>query len=426
VLRVSLIGAGRRPGVDRIIVHDFSGHPFQVQLARSLAAGGRRVTHVYCDSFQTPRGAVGGSGGDSGFSSVSIDLGREFAKYSLVRRMRDEVVYGLRFCRLARKLEPSLVISANTPLLAALIIQMYLLVRRTPVVFWQQDIYSMAMRQHLEERAGRIGSIVGALFQQVEKLLVRTSAWVVVISDDFIDTLVAWRVDQQRLSVIENWAPLDEVPVVPRPNEWSRRHGFADDDIVLLYAGTLGLKHQPSMLLELGRAFADRPDVRVVVASEGIGADWLRERVTDAREVELFPFQAYSDLPAMLGTGDVLLVLLEPGAGKFSVPSKVLTYHCAGRVLLGAIPSENLATRTIERNGSGLVVEPGDSAAFIDAARRLVDDDGLRAAMSSAARSYAERAFDIDTITASFAHIIDVCLENDDDERPSPDAVAAR
>ena len=207
-----------------------------------------------------------------------------------------------------------------------------------------------------------------------------------VISDDFMGTLRDWRVDESRVSVIENWAPLDEVTVVSRPNDWSRRHGFNDGETVLLYAGTLGLKHQPAMLLELGRTFADRPDVRVVVASEGIGAEWLSERVSDSREVELFPFQAYSDLPAMLGTGDVLLVLLEPGAGMFSVPSKVLTYHCAGRPLLGAIPAENLASRIIEDNGSGMVVAPGDTDAFVEAARRLVDDETLRTEMSRAAR----------------------------------------
>ena len=253
----------------------------------------------------------------------------------------------------------------------------------------------------------------------------RTSDWVIVISDDFMDTLVGWRVDMERVSVIENWAPLDEVPVVPRPNHWSGRYGFDDEDVVLLYAGTLGLKHQPSMLLELGRAFRDRSDVRVVVASEGIGADWLREHVTDAGEVELFPFQPYADLPAMLGTGDVLLVLLEPGAGKFSVPSKVLTYHAAGRALLGAIPSENLASRTIERVGSGLVVEPGDADAFVAAARRLVDDDNMRVAMSSAARAYAERAFDIDRITASFERIIDTCLGAAHDEPASQKPLAS-
>jgi len=419
---VSATAAEGRDDRHRVLVHDFSGHPFQAQLARSLASSGHLVTHVYCGSFQTPHGAVGDSDEVSSFNSLGIDLGRDFAKYSFVRRLRDEIRYGIQFSRLARRQRPDIVVSANTPLVAAFVIQMSLLVRRIPIVFWQQDIYSMAMRQHLTRRGGVIGSTVGAMFQQVEKFLVRTSDWVVVISDDFMGTLRDWRVDETRVSVIENWAPLDEVPVASRPNGWSQRHGFDDGDTILLYAGTLGLKHQPSMLLELGRTFADRPDVRVVVASEGLGANWLRERISDAREVELFPFQEYSDLPEMLGTGDILLVLLEPGAGMFSVPSKVLTYHCAGRAILGAIPPENLASRIIEQNGSGLVVAPGDTDSFVEAARQLIDEPTGRTEMSAAARSYAELTFDIVAITASFNRILERCVGGQHTDRSVSEA----
>ena len=70
---------------------------------------------------------------------------------------------------------------------------------------------------------------------------------------------------------IENWAPVDELPARPRENEWARRHGL-DGKPVLLYSGTLGLKHDPGLLHRLAEAL---PEVAVVVASEGLGADWL-------------------------------------------------------------------------------------------------------------------------------------------------------
>jgi glycosyltransferase involved in cell wall biosynthesis len=108
----------------------------------------------------------------------------------------------------------------------------------------------------------------------------------------------------------------------------------------------------------------------------------------------------------MLATADVLLVLLEPDAGTYSVPSKVLTYHCAGRAVLGAMPSDNLASKIITTNGSGIVVEPGDAAAFIEAAHRLVNDPDLRGRMGRAARGYAETSFDIDVITDRFTRLI--------------------
>jgi hypothetical protein len=123
----------------------------------------------------------------------------------------------------------------------------------------------------------------------------------------------------------------------------------------------------------------------------------------------------------MLGSGDVLLVLLEPDAGVFSVPSKVLTYHCAGRAILGAIPRENLSVRTIEGNGAGVVVDPGDADAFVAAAGRLIDDPDTRRQMGEAARRAAETTFDIDTITDEFVTVLGSALGAPLDADPPDD-----
>lgn len=401
------------------MLHDFSGHPFQAQLARNLSTRDFDVTHVYCASFQTPTGDVGDEGRSTPrHRSIGLSLRRPFHKYSAIRRALQELEYGWRVSRQVRKSAPDVIISANTPLIAALVLQVTVRLRRIPMVFWQQDIYSVAMRQHFERRAGFVGRLVGNVFVTIERWLLRSSPQIVVISEDFLDTLHRWGVPDSKVTVIENWAPLDEVPVRERRNDWSRGHGLDDDTVVLLYAGTLGLKHKPEMLLGLARAFADRDDVRVIVASEGLGATWLRDQGAD-EVLELIEFQPYAELPDMLGSGDVLMVLLEADAGVFSVPSKVLTYHCAGRPILGAIPSENLAARIMEREGSGCVVDPGDVEAFVAAARRLVDDETLRTEMGAAARAYAEATFDIERITDEFISILEMVAPR------RPDAVSA-
>ena len=403
-----------------VVVHDFSGHPFQVQLARHLATPrdsapeGIRATHVYCPSFLTPRGNVDDTG-NSRFKSIGIALRRPFAKYSGPRRFLQELEYGWRLSRHIRRIDPDVIVSANTPLLAALIFHVAMKIGRRPVVFWQQDVYSEAMGLHLAARFGFVGRLAGRFFLRVEKWLVRSSERVVVISDAFLDTLGDWKVDLDVVDVIENWAPLDELPVRPRPNDWSERHGITDDQTVLLYAGTLGLKHEPSLLLDVARAFRDRPDVRVIVASEGVGAQALAADAESADCLEQLPFQPYDELPDMLSTADVLMVLLEADAGGFSVPSKVLTYHCAGRAILGSMPLENLASTNIVNTGSGVVVGAGDADAFVAAAVALVDNKERRVAMGDAARSYAERVFDIESITERFETILAAALGLGDD-----------
>lgn len=402
--------AGVRREFPLIAVHDYSGHPFQVQLSRELARRGYRVTHYHCPSFSTPKGKLERDAHDPDtFGVEPVKLRRPFAKYSGARRFFQEIEYGWRLGTRLRRQRPELVLSSNTPLLAAAVLQAVLLASRIPVVFWQQDVYSVAMANHARSRLPRLGGVVAAVFIGVEKLLLRTSRRVVTISADFSGTLDEWGIAPDRVDVVENWAPLDELPVRPHRNAWSHRHGL-DDKKVLLYSGTLGLKHDPSLLLALAADLEGRGDVRVVVASEGRGADWLAEHGAHLRSLLLLGFQPYEDLPDMMASADVLVALLEPDASCFSVPSKVLTYHCAGRALLAALPAENLAARIIEHEHSGIVVSPADHGAMVAAGRKLIDDEDLCRSMGEMARNYAVRTFDINTIGDRFETIIEqVC-----------------
>jgi glycosyltransferase involved in cell wall biosynthesis len=274
-------------------------------------------------------------------------------------------------------------------------------------VFWLQDVYSLAMRNHVRERIPVVGDSLGRTFEWLERRLLRQAGAVVVITEDFVPLLRAWGIPDDACVVVENWAPLDEVDVLPRDNAWSREHGLASKRVAL-YAGTLGLKHDPSLLVALARATADDPDVAVVVVSEGLGADWLREQRDRLAltNLHLLPYQPWDRMPEVFATGDVVLALLEPEAGVFSVPSKVLSYLCAGRPIVGAMPPENLAARSIERAGAGVVVAPGDTAAFVAAASSLLADAPRRLAAGAAARAYAEETFDIDRIADRFESLL--------------------
>ncbi len=117
-------------------------------------------------------------------------------------------------------------------------------------------------------------------------------------------------------------------------------------------------------------------------------------------------FQPFEALPDVLGSADVLVAILEADAGVFSVPSKVLSYFCAGRPVLLAVPKENLAAKIVEQSHAGLVVGPTEIGAFCSAARRLIDSPQLREQAGQAARRYAEKHFDIRRIGKEFEMIL--------------------
>ncbi len=391
----------------RLVVHDYSGHPFQVELSRSLAARGHEVHHIHAAFFQTPKGPLARRPDDPpGFHSVALELGRPFAKYAFVRRVRQEIAYGRLMAAEVARIRPDVVISSNMPLDPQAILARACRAQGSRFVFWLQDIYSVAIDRILRRRLPGLGAVVGARYIALERRLLREADAVVAITEDFRPILERWGVAPERVTVIENWAPLADMPVRPRANAWSASHRL-DDKLVFLYAGTLGLKHDPSLLLELARTLAARPAARVVVASEGPGADWLaRHRgALPADNLILLPFQDFAVLPDMLGAADVLTAILEPEAGVFSVPSKVPSYLCAGRPILAAMPQANLAARTILRAGAGRVVAPGDAAGFAAAALAFADDAAGRTRCGQAARAWAESHFEINDIADRFAAI---------------------
>ncbi len=355
----------------RVVVHDFSGFPFPVQLSRQLARRGHRVLHLHCPSYRAGKGDLELRDDDPPTLEIEpLDMGGRFEKYSAVKRVRQEVTYGSRLGRRIAEQRPDVVLSGDTPLFAQAVAVRACRRAKVPFVFWLQDLSSVAMRLEAKRRFRVGGNALGQALVGLERKALASSDAVVAISEDFRATLLQWGIPAQRIHVIENWAPLEDLPLRPRENEWARSHGL-DGKSVLLYCGTLGLKHNPALLRQLAESL---PEVATVVASEGLGADWLRERPLD--NLVLLGFQPYDELPDVLASGDVLLVILERDAGTFAVPSKVLSYLCAGRPLLAALPHDNLAARVIESSGAGLRVEPDDDAGLVEGARRLLADPG--------------------------------------------------
>jgi colanic acid biosynthesis glycosyl transferase WcaI len=388
----------------RILVHDYAGHPFQIQLSRELAQRGHVVHHVYFTSDITPRGALAKRADDPERLTIrGIDIDGRFDKFSYWKRLRYEREYGAKVAAYLEEVAPDLVVNTNVPLDALAIIQRRGSRPGRRFVVWVQDVISVGVRNVLRKKLPLAGELVAWRYARLERANLRAADRVVCITEDFQPILARWEIPPERCEVIENWAPLDEISPLAQDNAWARAHGLAGKQVVL-YSGTLGLKHDPAGIAMLARHCAARPETVFVVVSEGPGAAWLREAKSRGGlgNLLLLPFQPYDRLAEVLASASVLLAVIEPEAGVFAVPSKVLSYLCASRAMLLSVPPENLAARTALRAEAGLVVRPGDTDGLKAALDRLLDDDVGRERMGRSGRAYAERSFDIRLIADRF------------------------
>jgi colanic acid biosynthesis glycosyl transferase WcaI len=336
-----------------------------------------------------------------------ITCKKPYGKMSLLQRLQGEAEWGGNCIRALEADAPAVVVVSCIPLTAVTRIESWCRRHDIPLIYWLQDIQSRAIYDLLGAKLGFAGRTLGAFAHLWEQELLIRSRMVITIAPRHERELPLAVLREKRYRLLENWGNLEDFPRVPVQNDWAARHGLAQT-INVMYTGTLGLKHDLHTFFELGRAFRERPDVRIVIVSSGQAADYLRLEAVkqDLGNLVVLPFQAHEDLPKVLATAAVLVAPLDPAAGSFCVPSKILSYLCAGRPIVLAINSDNLAAKTIAESKSGFVVRPGDARGFVDAVTRLVTHAGERFERGRNARAYAEEAFNLDSVVEKFTTIL--------------------
>lgn len=261
-----------------IVVYDNSGHPFQVQLSRSLAVKGYNVLHLYSASFQTPKGNLCKLESDpKTFNIKGISLSSKFEKYSFIKRWKQENLFGRLVNKEISVFNPDVLIASNVPLDTLKHVQKFCEKKKIELIIWVQDFYGIAIKNILKNKLFFVGALIGNYYINIEKKLLNKSNHIVLISNHFSDVLRLLKVENNNYSVIPNWAPINELYVEAKKNIWSVENDL-HDKFCFMYTGTLGLKHRPELLVKLAEKFLTKKNVRVVVVSEGLGANWIKKQ----------------------------------------------------------------------------------------------------------------------------------------------------
>lgn len=262
----------------------------------------------------------------------------------------------------------------------------------TPYVVLVQDLWPDSVTATGFVSSPRAVDVLESTVGRYADAVYRGAAHVCVISPGMRDLLVDRGVDPERISLVYNWVDEDVLRPVDRDDALRRSWGAADDDLVLLYAGTMGPAQSLGTAVAAMERLRDRPDVHLVLVGDGIEREALRDQAARAglARVTLHDRVQVSEVPRLIASSDVSLVsLADEPLFRITLPSKVQATLACGGPLLAVAPGDAAAVAVA--SGAGVAVPPGDVDALAAAVRDLADSPRERLAeLRRAARAYYE------------------------------------
>ena len=389
----------------RIAIHDYAGFSFPLELSNEFSKRGHHVLHLFTESSGGPKASFDETNNQN-LQIVNMDI-NGVEKDNLLKRWLQERRYSDLAIKELDKWHPDVVISGNTPLEAQKKLINWARRCAVPSVFWLQDLLSIAAESILSKASCFLGRFAYAYFNRIEIGTLSIANHIVAITEDFIPYLNQWNIDLDKVSIIPNWGPIEQIPVLPRINQFSSNYGL-NEKFVILYCGTLGKKQNIQLITDTAAELIDENDLLFIVATDRRGHRLLNDRLVGKKISNLvqLPLQPSHLYPYLLASSDITLVTMEASAGAYCVPSKIWSAFCAQKPSIVAAHKNNLCSRITETVSAGLVIPPGSTEACITAIRKLKQNHHLRANMGINARRYAERHFPISKIADSFETIL--------------------
>jgi glycosyltransferase involved in cell wall biosynthesis len=298
------------------------------------------------------------------------------------RRILMEAAFGVRALASAW-VDPDVVVAVSPALISSAMISARTRRQRQPrLVTWVQDIYTLGAAQTGESRVTR-------LVREVERRLLQRSDRVVVIHDRFRAYLHGHLDISTRVDVVRNWTHVEPAPTMDRIAV-RRRHGWADDDVVVLHAGNMGAKQGLENVVHAARVAANTGSrVRFVLMGDGLRRQAL-EALDPSPRLEFLNPLPDGAFQEALGAADILLVNELPGLTEMSVPSKLTTYWVTGRPVVAAVDESSTTAEEISTSGAGLVVPPAAPERLVAEIEALAADPGRYAELAAAGHRFAE------------------------------------
>jgi glycosyltransferase involved in cell wall biosynthesis len=232
--------------------------------------------------------------------------------------------------------------------------------------------------------------------------LLRGSARIVAVAEAVRRQLIeVFRLPEARVISIPNGVDPRRLEPIQTREATREKLGIAPTDRVLLSMGALTWEKDPLAHLEVSsRIMRQRSAVTHVVIGDGPMRRELQRAIAQRRlGGRVLVLGSRSDVAEILSAAHVVL-FASRSDGMEGMPAAIIEACMMGRPVAGY--SVAGASEVIVDRQTGLLAPPGDLDALTERALRLIDDEGERGKLGTAARQRVLARYDISTIADSY------------------------
>nr|BBH95698.1 glycosyltransferase WbuB [Thermogemmatispora argillosa] len=312
---------------------------------------------------------------------------------------------------------PDLLIVESHPLFNAIAGRLLARWKGCPYIFTVSDLWP--------ESAVQLGVLRN-------RLLIRLAEWlewssyeraglVWVLTEGIRDQLLRRGLAPEKIFFLTNG--VDTRKFYPRPQAEARQQLGWEEPFTVLYAGTLGISHGLTTVLDAAEQLRAYPAIRIrLVGDGGAKPELLAEARRRGLENVIFmdPFP-HEQVPLLLAAADACLIIMRKlPLFEGALPCKMYEALACGRPILLAVDGE--ARRLAEEAGAAIFVEPENPTALAQAILQLYEQPALAQALSTRGRALAEERFDYDQLSARLDGQIAALLSSSSTS-PAPSSV---
>lgn len=271
--------------------------------------------------------------------------------------------------QIVKEINPDAILTLSNPPLVGIVGGVLAKRYKKPFLYVLYDMHPDIL---IHTRWLRLPAFIFSIWHLINAKIFKYADAIIVPNESMKATLIhAKNVAQNKIEVIPNWARPEIKPNALERNIRSELQ-ISKNDLLLLYAGNIGIMQQLDPLIDAAKIVSDHP-IKFVFIGEGTNKAYLQNRVIteQVNNVLFLPYQSEDKFAAIVSSSDACFVTLQPRLEFFSSPSRAYTFMSAGIPLITMMPQESELSQLVQNQLFGWNAE--DSDTLVDILSELTD-----------------------------------------------------